>query len=80
MYSSLDELIKDNIEFDAAIVATPTATHFDYVKLLLGLDKHVFCEKPLTTSLKTATLLQELALEKGLILHTNFIYLYKQCD
>ena len=76
VYSSLDELIKDNIEFDAAIVATPTATHFDYVKLLLGLDKHVFCEKPLTTSLKTATLLQELALEKGLILHTNFIYLY----
>ena len=29
-----------------------------------------------TTSLKTVTLLQELALEKGLILHTNFIYLY----
>ena len=33
VYSSLDELIKDNIEF-IFCVATPTATHFDYVKLL----------------------------------------------
>ena len=34
VYSSLDELIKDNIEFDAAC-SHSTTTHFDYVKLLL---------------------------------------------
>ena len=34
-------------EFDAALVVTPTALHFDIVKNLIELGKHVFCEKPL---------------------------------
>lgn len=75
-YKSLDDLIADNVEFDAAIVATPTSTHFEYVSLLLGLGKHVFCEKPLTTNLKSTKVLYKTAKDKGLVLHTNFIYLY----
>lgn len=75
-YKSLDDLIADNVEFDAAIVATPTSTHFEYVSLLLGLGKHVFCEKPLTTNLKSTKVLEKTAKDKGLVLHTNFIYLY----
>jgi predicted dehydrogenase len=37
--------------FDAAIVVTPTTTHYAIVKELLKAGKHVFCEKPLTTNL-----------------------------
>jgi predicted dehydrogenase len=33
---------------DAAVVATPTESHFEVVQQLLAAGKHVLCEKPLT--------------------------------
>ncbi len=33
---------------DAAIIVSPTSTHFDFLNYFLSQDKHVFCEKPLT--------------------------------
>jgi predicted dehydrogenase len=38
-------------EFDAAFVVTPTSTHFEIVLELLKTNKHVFCEKPLCSTL-----------------------------
>jgi len=38
---------------DAAVICTPTSTHFDYVRLAGGRLKTLFVEKPLTSSLKT---------------------------
>lgn len=47
--------IKDIIEdIDAAIIVTPTSTHYELSKYLLENDKHVFCEKPLCSSSKEA--------------------------
>src|SRR5690606_24875391 len=37
-------------ECDAAIIVTPTSFHFDLVMDLLAKDKHVFCEKPMTST------------------------------
>jgi predicted dehydrogenase len=34
-------------EIDAAVIVTPTSTHFELTKQLLENNKHVFCEKPL---------------------------------
>lgn len=48
-------------EIDAAIVVTPTSTHYTLVKYLLEHDKHVFCEKPLTDSLEDASKIIELS-------------------
>lgn len=45
--SSLSEVID---EIDAAVVATPTSTHFELTKQLLENGKHVFCEKPLCSN------------------------------
>jgi len=43
--------IKDVInEIDAAIVVTPTSTHFELTKYLLENNKNVFCEKPLCST------------------------------
>ena len=42
--SDISEIIND---IDAAIVVTPTSTHFELVTYLLKNDKNVFCEKPL---------------------------------
>jgi len=41
-------------KIDAAIIVTPTSTHFELTKSLLSNKKHVFCEKPLCPSLKEA--------------------------
>src|ERR1700761_655731 len=41
--------LKD-VEFDAAIVATPTATHRDVVLDLIKMKKHVLVEKPIASS------------------------------
>lgn len=37
-------------EFDAAIIVTPTSTHFELTQYLLENKKHVFCEKPLCST------------------------------
>lgn len=43
--------IKDVIsEIDAAVIVTPTSTHFELTKYLLEQNKHVFCEKPLCST------------------------------
>ncbi|EQC48961.1 oxidoreductase, NAD-binding domain protein [Bacteriovorax sp. BSW11_IV] len=57
--SDYNEIIND---FDAAIIVTPTSFHFDLVIDLLKKGKHVFCEKPMTStyeqSLEVAKLLE----------------------
>ena len=43
--------IKDVMdEVDAAVIVTPTSTHFELTKYLLENNKHVFCEKPLCST------------------------------
>src|SRR6185312_12497626 len=34
---------------DAVVIATPTSSHYGLVKAALEADKHVLCEKPITT-------------------------------
>jgi predicted dehydrogenase len=46
---------------DAAIVATPNATHVPVASDLLGQDVHVLCEKPLATTVEAARELLETA-------------------
>ena len=57
-------------DIDAAIVVTPTSSHFELVRLLLENGKHVFCEKPLTSTLKEAKDLEE-SLGEGQVLQVG---------
>ena len=66
--SSLDDIID---EIDCAIVATPTYTHFNIVESLLTKSKHVFCEKPLTSTLEDAMKIQKLAQNKNLVVQVG---------
>ncbi len=52
-------------EIDAVTVSTPDHTHITAAAMALGLDKHCFCQKPLTRSIAEARLLGELARAKG---------------
>jgi predicted dehydrogenase len=66
--SSLDQVLD---EIDAAVIATPHDTHFELGKMLIEAGKHVFCEKPLTTTLEEGTELVAAAERANVILMTN---------
>jgi len=59
-YSSIDELIND---VDAVDIVTPTVSHYECASKALRKSKHVFIEKPLTTTVCEAKSLIELAKE-----------------
>lgn len=59
--SQLEDIID---AIDAAIVVTPTSTHFELVKQLLQANKHVFCEKPLCSTTAQVEELRSLRGEK----------------
>ena len=59
---------------DLVTVATPNETHFEISKAFLEKGFHVFCEKPLTTSLEDAKVLVKIAQEQNRINAVNFGY------
>ena len=63
-YTSLDELLNDDIEL--VVVNTPVGTHFEYAKKVLEAGKHALVEKAFTTTAAEAKELDELAKAKGL--------------
>lgn len=46
--------------FDAALIVTPTSYHFELCEKLIKLGKHVFCEKPITTTKREAEQIKSL--------------------
>ena len=46
-------------EIDAAIIVTPTSTHFELCQYLMQNNKHVFCEKPICPTLNEAINLEK---------------------
>lgn len=68
-YRSIDDLLAAAVDFDAAILASPTHTHADLAISLLDLDKHVLIEKPISADLVSARqVLEAAARSKGNVL------------
>ena len=61
---------------DAAYLPLPPALHFKWAQMALEKDKHVFVEKPRTTCAADTQRLIDLAGEKGLALHENYMFIY----
>jgi predicted dehydrogenase len=55
-------------EVDAVLIATPISTHFSLAERALRAGKHVFVEKPLTSSAAEATALISMAKSRELVL------------
>lgn len=66
--SDIKEIIN---EIDAAVVVTPTSTHFELVSYLLQNNKNVFCEKPLCSNDDEAKKLLEIASGKNVVLQVG---------
>jgi predicted dehydrogenase len=54
-------------QIDAGLVVTPTSFHAKVCEQLLENNKHVFCEKPVTSTLKEAMILKEMAAGKNIV-------------
>ncbi len=69
------ELMRDP-ELDAIVVATSPASHYSLAKEALEAGKHVFVEKPLTTSAEDSLDLVRMAREKNLVGMVGHTFIY----
>ncbi len=58
---------------DAATIATPTPSHFEIGKFLLGRKKHLLIEKPIAENAAQAAQLVELARAQGCVLQVGHV-------
>jgi predicted dehydrogenase len=68
--ASLEEFAE---EVDAASIATPTGTHFEIARELLGRGKHLLVEKPIADNTAHASELAELAAAQDLVLQVGHV-------
>ena len=74
-HESLEDLLAIS---DAVIVVVPTSAHFSVASAAIERGKHVFIEKPITTTLDEADALLELARENGAIVQIGHIERFNQ--
>lgn len=70
-YSDLDSMLADP-ELDAVIIATPDKLHSEQALAAARAGKHVFCEKPMTTSLAEADAMVNACSDAGVKLGVAF--------
>ena len=73
--SDFNEVL-NNPEITSVCVVTPSHTHFNLVKKVLESGRHVYVEKPISTSAQEAEDLKKNAQEKGLVLMVGHLLLY----
>ncbi len=69
-FNSLEEIAAAS---DALSIVTPTTTHFELARQLLGRGRHVLVEKPMTDNTAQAAELVQLAQQRGLILQVGHV-------
>lgn len=78
-YESDAKKIIDNPAIDAVCLAVETSAHFELARLALLAGKHVYVEKPFTSTVAEAEELKRLAEERKLIIHVDHIMVYHPC-
>jgi predicted dehydrogenase len=75
VYSNANELIKSP-DVDAIAVVTPVWTHYELTRAALESGKHVFVEKPFTSTVAQAEELINLAAQKNLQIMVDHTFLF----
>lgn len=70
------ERVLDDAGVDAVVIATPISTHFALARAALEAGKHVFVEKPMTSSAADAEELVRLADQTGLTLMVGHTFVF----
>jgi len=63
-------------QIDAVAIVTPVSSHFEIAKHALEAGKHVFVEKPFTTTIREAEILVELAEKKRRTIMVDHTFLF----
>lgn len=61
---------------DAAVVATPIRTHYEYTLQLLEHDTPTFVEKPLTADVDTARQLSSMSADRNVLLFVGYVFVH----
>ena len=77
-FQNIKNFLDSKHEVKAAVVSTPTNTHYEITKKLLNNDIHVLVEKPLALKSDEAEELINLAKERGLVLLVDHTFLYNE--
>ena len=77
-FYNLEELLNSEITIDAAVICTPTNTHYEITRKLLNSGIHVLVEKPLATKSVEAKDLLEIANKNNLTLLVDHTFLYNE--
>lgn len=77
VFSSYAELLSSD-EINAVYLPLPPALHYKWGKVALENGKHLFLEKPSTTTADDTRELVRTAEEKGLALHENYMFVYHE--
>ena len=78
-YETNYQKILSNPDINAVAIAVETSSHFQLVKDALNAGKHVYVEKPFTSTVREAEELASLAINKRLIIHVDHIMMYHPC-
>ena len=70
------ETVIDNSDVDAVVVASPNFLHDDQAVFAFDTGKHVFCEKPLSTTLEGCQRILGAAGRSGRVLEVGFVLRY----
>jgi predicted dehydrogenase len=70
------EQVIDRSDVDIVVIATPVSSHHEIAKRALEAGKHVFIEKPMTSSVTEAEELINLAEQKNLKLFVDHTFIY----
>jgi len=70
------DLVLDDPEVVAVVIATPAASHFELAKLALQSGKHVLVEKPLATTVAEVDDLARWANPRGLVVMAGHTFIY----
>jgi predicted dehydrogenase len=76
--TAIYDFILNDEEIDAVVIATPANTHYELAMKALEAGKHVWVEKPLTSSSEQSLELIKKAAEKGLLLHVDHTFIYNR--
>ena len=75
IFESYEEIVVSE-EIDAIYIPLPPALHYKWTKIALEHGKHVLVEKPFTTNASDTMELVEMARQKGLALHENYMFAF----
>ena len=71
-------IIWQDEEIKAVIIATPIETHYEMIKKALNNGKHVFSEKPVTLFKDQSMELSDIAIKKGLFIGVDYVQTFSK--